>query len=102
MSGAEVPRLGSVKARILNKYIQRKTETRIAQARVFAQAAHDLSGSKSLAGFWSTYVNLEYGLDSRERGREDSMRKEYDKIKHLRPTLKISKEHGLEVEGIAW
>lgn len=99
-SGAEVPKLGTVRDRVLSKYIQKKTQARVAKARVIVQGLQELTNSKTIQKFWSEYVNVEYGLEQSEKLRDDALRAEYEAIKHLRPVIKLNKNGELTVEGI--
>lgn len=103
MSGVDVPRLGSVKDKILRKYLLKRIEKDLVLHKLVANIAMATGDSKDwvrmVTNTWNKYVTLAYFMEGEEESKEVDMKKEYEYWRKLKPKMKSTKE-GLIVSGI--
>lgn len=106
VSGVEVPKLGSLKDRMLRQYLARKANKEIALNKMLAQIASASGGPgndawhKSISSTFNNYVNMELYLEGEIEKREDSMMQDFEYWKTVKPVAIIGKDGGLTIKGI--
>jgi hypothetical protein len=85
--------------------MQKKVGQEIAVTRLLAQVAiaggnGDKSWTRSISNVFNDYVRSMYYMEAEHEDLEKSMLQQYNKLKHLRPKLSITKEGNLRVTGI--
>jgi hypothetical protein len=111
VSGVEVPRLGSLKDKILRDYLIKKSSREIAKNRVFTLGIIGILGAlqapkeavNNLVSNWENYVNLELFMEGAKEHQEVEMMQEYETLwKHVRPKLNIMKdENGRNITSLS-
>lgn len=65
-----------------------------------APAGSNKEWSRSVSSIFNRYLDIEYGFYSKEQDTELEMQIEYEKIKQLKPTIKVEKGGKLVVSGV--
>ena len=95
----KVPRLNSIQDRILRQYALKKAQIEISLNKTIVQALNGQS-KVDISPLWNSYVNLRYGLEDLNLKMEDTMRADYEKIRHLRPSLVKMADGTVAVTGL--
>ena len=108
MSGVEVPGLGSVKDRVLRRFMDHETRRRLKSDQINWTIAYIAAGpenKETLKKLWSELVDLEFGgevpMVAKAPVDEDEIRwlKEYEAMKQREVKL-VRKDGQLSVQGL--
>ena len=104
-SGVKVPKLYSIQDRVLRQFQILETRKNLQLGKIISQAAigtgnRERDWFNSINSTWNDYVNLECGVMSEIKNREEDMVKEYERYRHLRPKMFFGKDGSLQVTGV--
>jgi hypothetical protein len=107
VAGVKVPPLGSIQDGILQKFWLHEMQREVLRDKItFYQTLSMCTNKdtvKELMNIWADYVALSYGVKSEGTTKlfaEMSLMEEYEKIKNLRPRMKIDEAGNLVVTGL--
>lgn len=106
VSGVAVPKLGSIQDVMARQYLTKRSKKEVALNSLMAHMASEIPTSpspewrRSISNLWNNYVNMAYFLEDELEIRERDMQEEFERWRHVRPTVHKDKNGRLIIKGL--